>query len=78
VAVLRLYAAVSWLRNDCTILADLSEHNCPIAVFIASLNRLAYIPGGYVWGRTWQNAQHTNFVELRYGDLPRIPNSRTS
>jgi len=25
VAVLRLHAAVSWLRNDCTILAELGE-----------------------------------------------------
>jgi hypothetical protein len=73
VAVLRLYAAVSWLRNDCTILAELSDHNCPIAVFIASLNRLAYIPGWYVWGRTWQNAQRTNFVERRKGEVRRIP-----
>jgi hypothetical protein len=25
VAILRLHAAVSWLRNDCTILAELSQ-----------------------------------------------------
>jgi hypothetical protein len=43
VAVLHLHAAVTWLRNDCTILAELRAHNRSIAVFIPSQNGLANV-----------------------------------
>ena len=34
VAVLRLHAAVSWLRNDCTILAELGERITQLQYFL--------------------------------------------
>jgi hypothetical protein len=57
VAVLRLYAAVSSLRNDCTILAELGER----------ITQLQYLLQLSV--RTSENASSTKFV-LTIGPAP--------
>jgi hypothetical protein len=57
IAVLHSYAAVSWLRNDCTILAELSER-------ITQLQYLLLISL-----RTSQNAVNAKFRELPFHAL---------
>src|SRR5215211_7656164 len=66
-SVLHLYAAVSWPRNDCTILAELSER-------ITQLQYLFQLS----W-RTSENAQNANFAEFYKSEvqLRRIPIPRT-
>ena len=56
-AVLRLHAAVSWLRNDCTILADPGER-------ITQLQYLLHLSL-----RTSENSVSAKFAELPFHAL---------
>jgi hypothetical protein len=57
VAVLRLHAAVSWLRNDCTILAELGER-------ITQLQYLLQLPL-----RTLENSVKAKFAEFTFYEV---------
>jgi hypothetical protein len=65
VAVLRLYAAASWLRNDCTILAERGER----------ITQLQYLLQLSL--RTSENSFKANFRESPKGEVRRIPILRT-
>jgi hypothetical protein len=59
--VLRLHAAVSWLRNDCSILAELGER----------VTQLQYLLQLSL--RTSQNSVKAKFAEFGKGEVRRIP-----
>jgi hypothetical protein len=66
VAILRLHAAASLPRNDCTILAELGER----------ITQLQYLLHFFL--RTSENSVYANFAESPKGELRRIPIPRTS